>query len=238
MQKAIQINPQLEVENAAKQLAEKGRVQITDFFTAESAQYLYQLLQKHQHWYFAYNENGQYFESPLADIQALNPQQRQLFMNNIYARARNQFQYAFIQYYITQAIELGEQIDHPMHQMHYFMNSEPLLDFMRKLTGEFAIKKADSYASCYSPGHFLTEHDDRHHQHDRVAAYVFSMNPNWNKNWGGQLAFFDEDGNIEQAYNPSFNTLNLFLIPTQHAVLPVAPYAGASRLSYLGWLHR
>ena len=90
----------------------------------------------------------------------------------------------------------------------------------------------------YAPGHFLTEHDDRHEKHDRVAAYVISMTKNWDKNWGGHLAFFDDGGNIKEALIPSFNTLNIFLIPQMHSVQLLSPFAGENRTSYLGWLHR
>jgi len=109
---------------------------------------------------------------------------------------------------------------------------------MRTLTGVKSIRKADSYATMYAPGHFLTEHDDRHEKHDRVAAYVISMTKNWDKNWGGHLAFFDDGGNIKEALIPSFNTLNIFLIPQMHSVQLVSPFAGENRTSYLGWLHR
>jgi len=90
----------------------------------------------------------------------------------------------------------------------------------------------------YLPGHFLTSHDDRHEKHDRVAAYVFSMTKNWRKDWGGNLAFFDDSGNINEAFIPGFNTLNIFLIPQLHSVQIISPFAGEKRTSYLGWLHR
>ena len=32
---------------------------------------------------------------------------------------------------------------------------------------------------------------------DRVAALVFSMTKNWNRNWGGHLAFYDEAGELD-----------------------------------------
>ena len=174
----------------------------------------------------------------MKQLQALNPEQRHKFMNGIYNRARTQFQYVFNQYYITQAIELNEQPGHPMHQVQEFVNSEEYLGLMRKLTGEPAVRKADSYASMYMPGHFLTDHDDRHDKHNRVAAFVFSMTKIWEKDWGGHLAFFDDAGNIKEALIPSFNTLNMFLIPQSHSVQLVAPFAGGNRTSYLGWLHR
>ncbi|MDH5618525.1 MAG: 2OG-Fe(II) oxygenase [Gammaproteobacteria bacterium] len=219
-------------------LQEKGWLQVPDFFTPETAEYLHKIHVENQDWSLAYNDGDNYYESPIREIQAASPQHRQQLMNGIYARARTQFQYVFYQYYISQAIELGEQPGHPMHQYHEFINSDEVLDFMRTLSGESAVRKADSYASNYSPGHFLTTHDDRHASHDRVAAFVFGMTKTWDKNWGGHLAFFDDDGNITDALMPSFNTLNIFLIPQMHSVQLVSPFAGANRISYLGWLHR
>jgi Rps23 Pro-64 3,4-dihydroxylase Tpa1-like proline 4-hydroxylase len=234
----ITINPTHDMDELSRRLQQNSRLQVTDFFTTESADYLYQLLLKNKHWYLAYNEANNFYESSMDQLKVLEPQQRQKFMNNIYARARTQFQYVFYQYYITQAIKLNEQPGDPMHQMDEFMNSDEVLTFMRKLTGEPAISKADSYATMYSPGHFLTAHDDRHDKHDRVAAYAFSMTKNWEKNWGGHLAFFDDKGNIKGAYVPGFNTLNIFLVPQLHSVQFVSPFAGTNRTSYIGWLHR
>jgi SM-20-related protein len=238
MPKQIQINPRHNAKELGRQFLQTGRLQVADFFTAETAEYLHSMLVENKDWYLAYNEGNQYYESPMSELQALDPQKRHQFMNNIYARAQRQFQYVFIQYYITQAIELNEQPGHPMHQMQAFMNSDATLDFMRQLTNEAAITKADSYASCYTPGHFLTDHDDRHDKHNRVAAYVFSMTKKWDVNWGGHLAFYDQIGNITEAFLPTFNCLNIFMVPQRHAVQMVAPFAGANRTSFLGWLHR
>lgn len=172
-------------------------MQVSDFFTQESADYLYKIHMENKDWNLAYNEGDNFYESSIQQIQAVSPRQQQKFMN-----------------------------------------SEDVLNMMRTLTGETAIRKADSYASIYAPGHFLTAHDDRHDSHDRVAAYVVSMTKTWNKDWGGHLAFFDDDGNITEALIPSFNTLNIFLVPQMHSVQLVSPFAGNSRTSYLGWLHR
>jgi len=238
MTQQLQINEGHDAEALGRTLQQESRLQVTNFFTPDTADYLHKIHTQNKDWYLAYNEGSNYFESSLEQLQALTPQHRQQFMNNIYARARTQFQYVFFQYYISQAIELKEQPGHPMHQIHEFMNSEEVLNLMRTLTGEDTVRKADSYASNYAPGHFLTAHDDRHDSHDRVAAYVFGMTKTWDKNWGGHLAFFDDAGNITDALIPSFNTLNIFLVPQLHSVQLVSSFAGANRSSYLGWLHR
>jgi Rps23 Pro-64 3,4-dihydroxylase Tpa1-like proline 4-hydroxylase len=238
MSHQLKIGPEHDFEALGKVLQDQGHLQVPDFFTPDTAEYLHKIHVENKDWWLSYNEGSNNYESSMQQIQSVPPRQQQQFMNNIYRRARTEFQYVVYQYYISRAVEHNEQPGHPMHEFHEFINSEEVLEQMRTLTQEPAVRKADSYASLYAPGHFLTAHDDRHDSHDRVAAFVFSMTKNWSMNWGGHLAFFDDAGNVTDALIPSFNTLNIFLIPQMHAVQLVSPFAGGNRTSYLGWLHR
>lgn len=234
----IRINEALDAEALGEVFRERGRLQIPDFLASESADALYEAIQKNQDWYLAYNERGQSVESPMAEIQRLSPQQRQQLMQPIHQQASTGFQFCFIQYYLSEAVNRGENPGHPLHSAHEFVNSEPWLGFMRTLIGEPGLKNSDALASLYLPGHFLTEHDDTHHDRNRVAAYVINLTRDWNPNWGGHLAFFDDKGNIEQSFVPTFNTLNIFQVPQSHAVQVVAPFARSGRTSITGWVHR
>jgi len=232
------INPALDTALLAEKLRATGRLQIPDFTTVDTAHKLHQLLTQHEHWHLTYNEGAENYETSEQQFKALPPQQQHRFMGNIYRRAGQEFQYVFWQYYISQAVKVGENEGHPMHAVNDWVTDEPFLDFMRTLTGRQDVRTSDSYASWYSPGHFLTKHADNHPTHDRVAAWVLSMTPDWDENWGGHLAFYDAAGNIDGAFKPAFNTLNIFLIPVDHAVQMVAPYAKKPRTSFLGWLLR
>jgi len=234
----ITINPKLNPKELNKIYQDKGRLQVHNFFTEETSQYLLTLLLENKNWNLAYNSGNNFYESPISELEKLTPEQKQKFMKQIFAKASNKFQYVFIQYYISQAIKLKEEAGHPLHQVDTFLNSDYYLDFMRELTADSSIKKADSYASVFDKEHFLTEHDDLHDKHDRVAACVFNLTKRWNRNWGGHLAFFDDKGNIEQAFIPTFNTLNILSIPQNHAVQQVTPFAEEKRYSLLSWLHR
>ena len=234
----ITINPNIDIEAAKHTYKECGRVQIPHFFTEDTARYLLEIIKQNKNWHFAYNDDKGFYECDYAQIQALPDDVNQRCLNEIYQRATNHFQYAFVQYYISQAIELGENSGHPLHAFESFVNSEDYLNLMREITGETAIRKADSYASMYDKGHFLTNHNDTHSKHDRVAACTFGFSENWNMNWGGHTVFFDEQGNVEQGFIPGFNTFTLFSIPQEHAVQMVTPFAGAKRYSLLSWLHR
>ena len=234
----ITINSKLNPKELNKIYQEKGRIQVPHFFTDETAQYLLKLLLENKTWSLAYNNGNNFYESPISELEKLTTEQKQKFMNQIFVKAGNNFQYVFFQYYISQAIELKEEPGHPLHQVDAFLNSDYYLDFMRELTAEPSIKKADSYASLFDKEHFLTDHDDLHHKHDRVAACVFNLTKQWDRNWGGHLAFFDDKGNIEQAFIPAFNTLNILSIPQSHAVQQVTPFAQEKRYSLLSWLQR
>jgi SM-20-related protein len=232
----LTLRAQHDPTSLSAELLETGRRQIPNFLTEESANYLHGLLHSHEHWHLTYNEGSENYETDEQTFKALPPQQQHRFTANIYRRAREGFQYLFWQYYITAALKNGENPGHPMHAVNDWVNSEEFLGFMRNLTKRDDITHSDSYASWYSPGHFLTKHDDRHPRQKRVAAWVLSMTPEWNENWGGHLAFFDKTGSITEAFKPAFNTFNIFLVPQDHAVQLIAPYAGKPRTSFLGWL--
>lgn len=130
---------------------------------------------------------------------------------------------------------LSENQGHPINAMHEWVTEEDFLGLTRHVTGRDDIRTFDSYASLCGPGHFLTRHDDRHPIHQRIAAWALTMTPEWDENWG-HLAFYDEVGNVEEAFKPAFNTLNLFTVPQHYAIQLFTPFADAPRTSCLGWL--
>ena len=91
-------------------------------------------------------------------------------------------------------------------------------------------------ATRFQPGHFLTRHNDNVEGKRRRIAYVLNLSRDWNPDWGGALQFFDKHDNVQCAYTPSFNTLNLLRVPSVHSVGIVAPFAASNRLSITGWL--
>jgi Rps23 Pro-64 3,4-dihydroxylase Tpa1-like proline 4-hydroxylase len=231
-----QIDPKHDPAVLHSTLVEKGRLQIPNFLTPQTAESLHTLLVNNNTWFTTYNHGGEHSECPAEDIAKLSQQHRNQFFVRTYQEARSGFQFIFNQYAITTAIESGENTGHPLHHMHDFVNSDHFLNYMRTLTGRPEIAKSDSYASQYLPGHFLTSHDDLHSTEQRIAAYTISLTKNWREDWGGHLVFFDQAGNIEEGYKPSFNTLNIFFMPKMHSVQYVSPFAGTPRTSFLGWL--
>ncbi len=134
------------------------------------------------------------------------------------------------------AILEGRDPGHPIHALTHWTNSREFLDFGQEIIIAEDVIKADAQATFYRPGDFLTLHDDDKPGADRRAAYTIGFTRQWRSDWGGQLLFHEKDGAIRRSYLPSLKGLNLFQVPQDHSVAPVAPFATAPRLSVAGWL--
>jgi Rps23 Pro-64 3,4-dihydroxylase Tpa1-like proline 4-hydroxylase len=167
-------------------------------------------------------------------VATLTPQKQAELITKAYSQARDGFNYLYDAHNLT---EEGEPYADPSHYLAHvtsFLNSAPLLDFARRVTGASKIAFASAQATRYRPGHFLNQHNDVNDLR-RVAAFVFNMTPTWRLDWGGALLFSDRPGHIMEGYLPAFNALNLFSVPQEHLVGYIAPFAGAARYSITGW---
>jgi SM-20-related protein len=156
-------------------------------------------------------------------------------MAGIQERARTGYQYLYAYFPILTAYFSPSSPRFRIFDFYEFINSPPVLDFARRLTGLERIRWADGQATWYKPGHFLKAHTDEEAATGRVAAYVMNLSREWERDWGGFLQFFDSGDNVEEAFKPSFNTLNIFTIPQLHSVSMVATYVKAERLAVTGW---
>lgn len=232
----LQLNPDLDVNALSESFATTGRLHIPDFLTLTSAQNLKRALTDNKVWYYTYSDEHGHYESPETEVQKASPADKSKFLNSLLLHARNNFQYFYSQYTISQAVERGEDKGHVLHEVNEFISSDQFLNFMRKLIGDDEVIRADAIATKFAPGQFLLSHDDTHDQHDRRAAYVINLTADWRPDWGGHLLFYDKGGNVIEGMVPTFNALNIFRTPQEHAVSYVTPFAGAERCAVSGWL--
>jgi Rps23 Pro-64 3,4-dihydroxylase Tpa1-like proline 4-hydroxylase len=117
-----------------------------------------------------------------------------------------------------------------------FLNSPPMLELIRNVTGMREIVKADAQATRYGPGHFLRRHDDISREGETwLVAHVLNLTPEWEPDWGGYLQLYDERDDVWRALKPRFNVLNLMRVPQPHSVTAVAPFAAEARYAVTGW---
>ena len=228
---APELNPQLDRAALAEEFRRKQRVHIANILTEPPAMRLFQVLQQETPWTVTFNKGPDFF-----DVENVSPEERARLSYAAFQRARQGFAYIYDNHRLSRT---GEPYANPAHyfaKFLAFMNSPPVLDFVRSVTGLADVAWADAQATLYRPGDFLTLHDDKTGGHKRLAAYVLNMTPGWQPDWGGALQFFDERGHVAEAYLPRFNALNMFRVPAPHAVGQVAIFGG-HRYSITGWFH-
>lgn len=151
------------------------------------------------------------------------------------ARAGEGFSFLYRSFPMLTAFQQQRLPGHLLHAVFEFLNSAPVINLLRSVTGHADIARLDAQATLYEPGCFLTTHNDLMPSHHRRAAYVMGFTRRWRFDWGGLLVFRDDEGRVIDGAMPGFNTLDLFSVPQLHAVTSVAPFATGGRYAITGW---
>ncbi len=122
-----------------------------------------------------------------------------------------------------------------LSKFHSWINSEAVLQWVRELSGFEDISSASVQATRYTPGQFLTRHQDVVEREQRRLAYVINLAPEWHPDWGGLLQFYEADGTTTESWAPEFNTLSLFDVKHIHSVSYITPFAQQPRYALTGW---
>ena len=233
----IRINPVLEANVPSKDYAEHGRLQIRDFFVAQDADRVHEILAKQTPWWVVYNMGDRVEQLPPQFVAGLSQAQLNQMMVGINERARTQYQFFYQFYPLVSMYFTPTAPKLPILELYEFINSPAMLDFFRELTGRPDIQWADAQATLYRSGHFLKSHSDEEPgDNRRVAAYVLNFTKLWERDWGGYLQFYNDRHDIEEAYRPIFNALNIFTVPQDHSVGMVSSFCYGMRFSVTGWL--
>jgi len=231
----LALAPDLDVEALAAAFAVRRRLRIPGVLAPDSAEAVTAAMEAFNGWSLAVNAGGEQFELPLKDGRAADPGKQSWIDGARLDAADGRMQYLYDTRRMLVENEAGTPID-IVGEVPVFLNSEPFLDFVRKVTGDPRIALVDAQGTRYRTGQVLTTHDDNLAEKGRLYAYVLSLTREWYADWGGVLIFPGEDGHIDQGFVPSFNGLNLFAVPMAHAVTQVATFAARDRYSITGWL--
>lgn len=185
-----------------------------------------------------FNCGDQIFELDREAQQRLSDEQRGKLDQTVYGRARREFQFRYETVRVPDEAALREASDDPLVHFASWLSTGAARDLLRAITGHDGIRFADAQATAYSPGDFLTAHDDDVAGKNRLAAYVLGLNPDWRTEWGGLFLMHGREGATAEALVPGFNRLNLFSVPRLHSVSEVTRSAAHRRYSITGWLRR
>jgi Rps23 Pro-64 3,4-dihydroxylase Tpa1-like proline 4-hydroxylase len=231
----MEINPKLDVAALAAELARNRRLQVRDILTPESADQVYDILANRTPWSLVFNVGNRVEQLSPQMLSRMAPEQIEQALGAAVERAQTQYQFVYASCPIV-ANYFSPEPKPPVAAVFEFLNSPPALDWFRRLTGRDDVQWIDAQATLYQSGHFLKSHSDRDDSNSRAAAYVLNFTKLWERDWGGYLQFFTDEHDIELALRPIFNAMNIFLVPTDHSVGIVSPFAYGDRLSVTGWL--
>ncbi|MEQ8404562.1 MAG: 2OG-Fe(II) oxygenase family protein [Oceanicaulis sp.] len=224
-----------DLDAARDRFVRTGRTVIEPVLKAKDAETLHHAMATFSPWGLVTCVAGQHRTFDAAGMDVLDPAKRKEFDALVHAGAASGFQYLFENMALY---ELGRKgaLDGVMRAAFELVRSQAFLDLARSVTGCEDISFSDCQLTRYRGGHFLTEHDDAVEGKARRAAYVLNMTPDWRADYGGQLQFLTDTGDVEEAFTPRFNRLALFKVPARHAVSCVAPFAPSARYAITGWL--
>jgi len=232
------LDPDIDRRAAALRFASGGRVQIKDFLVEESARTILQILSRETPWGVAWQaEKDGPHGLRRQEFAALTPAEKRLVGEKITTAMRGRgYAFTYGQYRMLNAYLQGWGEHQGLDYLMEHINSEPMLDLVREVTGISQLQKADAQATLFGPTHFLAMHDDSHVADASGIAYVMNFcGEDWRPDWGGYLVFYDDEGDVVAGFRPRFNALNLFRVPQKHSVSYVPPFAPAARFAISGW---
>ena len=219
---------------AARTYAAKGLVRLSPILLEADAKRLEAELRTQTGWHQHVNQNEKLFELSRETRRNMPKSTRIALDEAVYRNATNGFQFRFEGLRVSEdPADWGNSL---LHRFVASLNSEAALAMFRHLTGADDIAIADAQATLYSPGDFLTAHDDDVAGKNRRAAYVYSLNPVWRADWGGLLQLEQADSSTLLSLVPGWNRMTVFRVPQVHNVSLVSPAAAFPRLSITGWL--
>ncbi|MCG8434910.1 MAG: 2OG-Fe(II) oxygenase [Gammaproteobacteria bacterium] len=224
------ISERITLADYQQQLARAGRVVVRDFLEEAKAEQLFTDISNIEQWDLAVNTPAGPAAIDATEFESAPERERQKVHQEIHKQALDGFSY----YYGRYELIPGEPIC--LKDVRDFIASDGFMSFIKQLTGDAHIERADAHATVYRTGHFLKKHDDTYAGKNRRYAYVIGLTPYWQVDWGGLLHFIDSDGSVSDVFVPAFNTLTIFKVPQNHFVSIVTNFANESRYSVTGWI--
>ena len=228
--------PRDDVDVLAARFAASGRVRVPGLLLEADALALHAELRRREDWRQVVNSGDKVFDLDRPTRAAMSAEQTRALDDAVHAGGRAGFQYRYEAIRVPDGATEREAGGDALAALARFLGEGEGGDLVRRVTGDAAIAWADAQATAFSPGDFLTAHDDAVAGKGRRAAYVLGLNPRWRVEWGGLLLFHGSDGDVEAGWTPAFNSLALFRVPQMHSVSYVTRSAAYRRYSVTGWL--
>ena len=207
------------------------RTRIESVFDNTLAHRLSNHLTKDISYINAYTQNGQPATATTDEIKRWPAEKQKHFIQTLYADASQGVGF----YYGRHKIERKDNEQNLSAKVFQWLNSPDTIEKIKQITAAEDIICASAQATRYTPGNYLTRHNDVHPAEQRRIAYVLNFTEAWHPDWGGNLQFYQQNGTPRDAWSPLFNSMTLFDVNHVHSVTYVAPFALRPRVAITGW---
>ena len=164
----------------------------------------------------------------------MTERRRKELMQRLFLQAREGFQYLRFE---CPTDEIPDAKDpKALTDADVFFKSNDFRDFLRAVSGEKDGEPRGLHARWLNREKFMADSALAANRPDCKLYFSMDVTRTWRPNWGGQLMFLDDDGEIEEAWAPAFNRLNIYSGSARHFINYVAPYEGGLALSICGRL--
>lgn len=225
----ILINEISNLEQLKNTFSEQGIVRIENILQVDCVNALSAYLNNKVNFGNAFHLKGLNNQVSDNEIDELPEEKRRQLYQAIYKDAAKGSGFLYGREKIT------DQSPEELSEVLSLLNSEFIINLIKKITNKLAITHVDAQATRFKVGDFLTRHIDKIPGETRQIAYVLGLSPFWHPDWGGLLQFFENDGTPKMSWSPSYNSLTLFDVTKVHSVTSIAPFAEQKRYSITGW---
>lgn len=225
-----------EQQRLAKIFARDGIVRLSSVLAEDDAVALHCNLRERTDWVQVFNSGEKLFELNREARSNLPASKIAELDQAIYASSRAGFQYRYETIRVPDSRAARQASEDSLHAVAQSLSSGKSLAALRRIAGASDINYADLQGTAYSPGDFLTGHDDSFEGKNRRAAYVLSLTPVWRLEWGGLLIMHGKGDEPARAYSPGMNVMTIFNVGQMHSVSEVTRAAAHRRYSLTGWL--
>jgi SM-20-related protein len=227
----------IDMERAKAAYAFQRRLQVRDIFNDISAEAIHDCLIRDTPWGFAYWDGAATCILNKDETDSITRSRARRIAQDVQDRAKSgAFSFAYHCYPITRQVAANTDTPLLIDVLFDFLNSRDVLDTVCELTGEERLCRADASATLYAANQFQSIQNDAG-AYDRRIGYMLNFSRDWREDWGGYLQFFNDDGDITQAFKPRFNSLDLFERSQRHSISAVPPHAPNGRLAISGWFY-
>ena len=150
------LNPSLDAEQIAADLAARKRVQIRDFLGPPSAEALLAHLQDFADWRHVLNAADNVYEIPCDELASMDEAQRVVLDRKTDERAAREFQFRFDTIRVPDSEPQRIATKTLLAEFAMFLSSPSVVGWFRSITGCNEVDFADAQATRYRNGAYLT----------------------------------------------------------------------------------